>query len=390
MNGRIRVLHLIGDSGPYPYPYFQLIGENANRHRFDVGFASVGPGGALQQDACERGLHAFSLDATCRQELPGAAARLLRRLRRYGVDVVHAHSLDASVVGLVAARAARRPVGVITAHSSHETPLHDKPALTAVDTFCLGRLAHRVIAPSSQMRETLTGPLGVAPGKVTVIEHGFRLDHFDPAQADGTTVRLELGLGDRLVLGAVGRLFWIKNQEALVHAFAPIAADEPDAVLLIVGVGDRAPVQAAVRRLGLERRVVIAPARTDVPAVLAAIDVLVHPALAESFGLVIVEAMAMGTPLVSTPVGIAAELLSDQRAGVLAGGGSSDELETAIRAALGRRDEWPKMGAEGRRLAARFTPKRMLARYEALYEQLLTAGRPNQISTSRHPSRWSR
>ena len=79
---------------------------------------------------------------------------------------------------------------------------------------------------------------------------------------------------------------------------------------MIVGAGDASGLAARARELNIGDRVVLCGPRDDVPDVLAAVDVFVHPAVAESFGMVIVEAMAMARPVLSTPVGIAPEVIS--------------------------------------------------------------------------------
>ena len=84
-------------------------------------------------------------------------------------------------------------------------------------------LADVVIAPSQEMRDTFVNDYGCRPDRVEVIEHGVNLTRFDPAQVDGGGVRAELGLEEKLVIGAVSKHFWVKNLPALVRAFASIA-----------------------------------------------------------------------------------------------------------------------------------------------------------------------
>jgi glycosyltransferase involved in cell wall biosynthesis len=368
VSARTRVLHLIGDPGPYSYPFFSLLGTKIDRDRFEMEYGSVQRAGALQAEAHELGLPAFSLDANNRKQFPRAIARLTRHLLREKADVVHTHSLDASLIGLFAARVARRPVGLVSAHYSAETPLHNRLSLTAVDSLTVGRLARGVAAPSKQMRETLIETLHVPADKVRVIEHGIELDRFDPAHVDGGGVRSELGLDDHLVFGAVGRFFWMKNQHGLVQAFSALARDHPEAVLLLVGSGDPQPARQLAQELGIGAQVYALPFRENVPDLFAAMDVFVNPSLAESFGLVIVEAMAMAKPVLSTPVGIAPDLLGDGEAGMLVANGSPESLEAGLRDVLARRASWGEMGSTARQRAERFTVRRMVDEYERFYD----------------------
>jgi glycosyltransferase involved in cell wall biosynthesis len=366
------VLHLITDAGPHPY--FELIGAHADRTRFDVAIASVGPAGALQRDADRMRLPSFALGASERRTYPLAIARLARRIRRERVAVVQTHLVDGSIVGLAAARLARAPLALLTAHHSHEIPVQRKPMLTRVDRLLAGPLSDAIIAPSRQVADVLRAVHGVAPEKVRVVRHGFELDRLDPSVADGARVRRELGLDGRLVITSIGRIYWIKNQEALLRAFATVADAVPDSVLLLVGAGDSAGLRRLGSSLGLSDRVHFAPRRPDVPALLAATDLFVHPALAESFAMVIIEAMAMARPVVSTPVGVAPEVIVDGQNGFLARGSGPSDLAEALKRALSFRARWPQLGAAARRAAMAFPAEAMVREYERIYDELL-AGR---------------
>jgi len=154
-----------------------------------------------------------------------------------------------------------------------------------------------------------------------------------------------------------------------------VAGRDEELVLLIVGAGDGSPLQELARALGIGDRVRVLPRREDAAALFAAMDVFVHPALAESFGMVIVEAMAMGKPIVSTAVGIAPDVLEDSAIGVLAPDGRVESLRAALSEVLARRPEWETMGAEAHRRSKRFSAERMVDEYESYYLRMLGAAR---------------
>src|SRR4029078_3055279 len=104
------------------------------------------------------------------------------------------------------------------------------------------------------------------------------------------------------------------------------------------------PLHAEVRLRG---RVRLPAPRPDVRKLLASFDAFVHPAIAESFGMVIIEAMAMARPIMSTPVGIASEVI-DGTTGVLAASSRASDLERALRQLYEQRDAWPTMGVAAR------------------------------------------
>jgi glycosyltransferase involved in cell wall biosynthesis len=365
--GRIRVLHFISDS--QATEYFRVIARHSDHGRFALAVGSLMSQGALQAGLREIGVPTFGLGVERRSEYPQAVVRLARLLRRNRVDVLHAHLFEASFVGLLAAQVAGTPVRVFTGHHSHEVPLHNRRALLEVDRFMARRLANVIVAPSGEMGDTFLNVYGCDPRTVEVIEHGLDFARFDPATANPQAFRTELGLHGKLVLGAISKHFWVKNLESLVHAFATLAAGRNDVHLIVLGIGDSSELAGLVHRLGLEERVSVLAPRDDVPNVLAACDLFIHPALAESFGFAVVEAMAMRLPVVATPVGIAREVIEDGVSGFTISGTDPDSIYMAITAALASRDRWPDLGMEARRRALRFTPERWVSDHERLYEK---------------------
>jgi glycosyltransferase involved in cell wall biosynthesis len=314
------------------------------------------------------GVSTFALGARSRAAYPVAVARLAGLLHRRRVDVVQTHLVDGSLVGLTAARAARTPVAVMTAHHSHELPFHGRRLLWP-ERLSTGPLSDHIIAPSRQVADTLIRIARVPAAKLEVVHHGFDFARFDPTTVDGAIVRGELGLDGKLVFGAIGRIYELKNYPALVRAFASALSGLPEARLVIVGPGDQRPLRSLALELGIGDRVLLCGQRGDTPELLAAFDVFVHPSIAESFGMVIVEAMAMARPVLTTPVGIAPEVIRPGETGVLCQ--TSDEVYLAggLRTMLDLRGRWPAIGASARRAVEGFTAACTARRYQDLYAQ---------------------
>jgi glycosyltransferase involved in cell wall biosynthesis len=367
----VSVAHVITDAGPHPY--FRTLIESGGLDRSSLSVGCVGPAGALQDEMRALGVPTFALGARSRAAYPAAVARLARTLRERRVDVVQTHLVYGSLVGLTAARLARTPVAVMTAHHSHELPYHGR-RLRWAERVCTGPLCNHIIAPSYGVRKTLVRVAGVPERKIEVVHHGFDLTRLDPCSAHPARVRSELGLNGKLVFGAIGRIYALKNHPALLQAFAAAFAGVPEARLLIVGAGDAGQLAALARRLGIADRLVLCGPRDDIPDVLAAIDVFVHPAIAESFGMVIVEAMAMARPVLSTPVGIAPEVIVPGRTGLLASSPDPSALAQGLEDMLALRAQWPAIGVAARTAVQDFTAASMASRYEELYAQWLSDG----------------
>lgn len=366
-----RVVHVITDAGPHAY--FRTLIESGGLDRSTVSVGCVGPAGDLQRDMQSLGVATFALGARSRAEYPVATIRLARLLRRLRPDVVQTHLPDGCLVGLTAGRLARVPVNVMTAHHSHELPFHGR-RLVWVDRLCAGPLADHIIAPSQQVADTLMRYARVAAAKIDVVHHGFDLERLNPDGVDGQAVRSELGLDGKLVFGAIGRIYWLKNYPALVTAFASVASQVPEAVLVIVGAGDSRGLQILANGRGIGDRLVLPGVRADIPRLLAAFDVFVHPAIAESFGMVIIEALAMARPVISTPVGIAPEVLDDGVTGFLTPATNAVSLEHTLRRTLAARASWTKVGTQGRRRVSAFTAAEMASAYSRLYRRWLAGG----------------
>jgi glycosyltransferase involved in cell wall biosynthesis len=134
------------------------------------------------------------------------------------------------------------------------------------------------------------------PGQpVTVVNNGIETERFAFSPEVRSQVRGELGLGDELVLGHVGRFVPQKNHDFLMDIFAETAKRSPEVKLLLMGTG---PLEDQVRRkvneLGLTDRVHFLGVRSDVNRILQAVDVFVLPSLYEGLGIVAVEAQATG------------------------------------------------------------------------------------------------
>jgi glycosyltransferase involved in cell wall biosynthesis len=375
------VVHVISDAGPHPFFTTLIEAGGFPRERLAVG--CIGPAGALQREMARLGVASFALGATRRSQYPVAVVRLARLLRRCRADIVHTHLVDGCAVGLSAARLARTPVSAMTAHHSHELPYHGRRLIWA-DTILTGLLADHVIAPSVSVVRTLERYAHTRPGKIDVVHHGFDLEAIAAGADRRDHWRKSLGLDGRTVIGCIGRLYRLKNQAALIDAFAQVARECETAQLLIAGPGDPEPLRARAAAAGVGDQVTFAGPVADVPGLLAACDAFAHPALAESFGMVIVEAMAAGLPVLCTPVGIAPELIEPGVTGIRCEDATAQSLEWGLRALLAMRAAWPELGAVAAASVAGFNATAMAGRYEQLYRRWLQE--PSRFGGPRSPS----
>lgn len=289
-----------------------------------------------------------------------AVAQLGRRAR--AAALLHANSSRAMFYAGLAGRRARVPV---------VWHVRIADAEGGWDRF-LGSMARCIVVNSQAARRRFAGT-GLE-GKVRVVYNGQDLEPF--ARAQGKGPRAELG-GEPLI-GMVGRLSAEKDHETFLQAAARVAGNWPGARFALVGEDPepgqrrRQALEALAARLGLQGRVVFTGARDDIPELMAAFDLLVHCAHRESFGRVLVEAMAAGTPVVATAVGGVAEVLGD--CGILVPEGDAEEVARAVDLLLADPGAARDLGEAGQRRArARFGIDAHAAQIEALYQEIWAA-----------------
>jgi glycosyltransferase involved in cell wall biosynthesis len=235
-------------------------------------------------------------------------------------------------------------------------------------------LADRVVANSEAVRQDAIGTEDLPPEKVSVIYNGLDLARYDRV-ADETVrgLRQQLGLGAGPVVIVVANLIAYKGHEYFLQAWAQVCRVFTDGVALLVGDGPvRKEREADARALGLEPRVRFLGIRRDVPALLAAADLLVHPSLQEGFCNAVIEAMAAARPVVATDVGGNREAVVDGETGLLVPAADPDRLAAATLGVLEQPDRGAAWGRAGRRRAVeRFQQSRMVMEYQTLYTDLL-------------------
>jgi glycosyltransferase involved in cell wall biosynthesis len=321
---------------------------------------NAGPGGVLDGIAHQEGV----VPVGARTAL--AARRALRELLD-GVDVVHAHGLTA---GWLAATVRPRPPLVVSVHNVvlDEVAGTAAPLLRQLERL-LPVVADRTIALSPAIARHFTGRPG--GGKVRVVPPAVALSR--PSRSRGR-VRDELGVPDGvpLVLTAA-RLHPQKDLPTFLRAAGVLRDRGVPCRFVVVGGGPSAhELRRLVANLGLADLVLLAgPSRSAIDE-LAAADVVVVSSLWESGPLAALEALSLGRPLVSTPVGLVPEVVVDGATGRLVPIGDASAMADAIGALLADPVAAERMGAAGRAaVAARMGVGALTSATLAVYGEVL-------------------
>lgn len=302
-----------------------------------------------------------------RHALDVRAFLTLRRLiRDRQVDLVHTHSSVDSWLGALAATSLRVPV-VRSRHVS-----------IPIRRALVYRLADRIIASGEAIRTMLTKS-GIPARRVVSIAAGVDTSRFHP-RVSGDAVRRELDLSGPTV-GLVANVRGSKGHRFFLEAARHVLAGRPGVRFVIVGDGvgfDQ--VRRQITTMGLDRDVVMTGFRRDIPEVLAALNVVTLPSTrSEGVSQVILQAMAVGVPVIASTVGGSPEIIDHSHNGLLVPPQDPHALAEAILWVLGDPARAQRLAQAGlRRVRRGYTLNTAMGRTTQLYEELLMARRPRE------------
>lgn len=304
---------------------------------------------------------------------------VVRARRRVRPDIVHANTTRAGLIACVAGLAGGPPVIV---HARDWVP---EGRLSRNTLRWARRRAAAVIANSRFVAQQFPESGDRPP--VDVVVNPIDPARFDPGRVPRADARRKLGLGDHeLVLGVVGQLTPWKGQDDAIRVLAHLrrTASIANARLLVVGSAKFSAsstrfdnVEYADRltrlpaELGVERAVTFLGERSDVPEILRALDLLLMPSWREAFGRVAVEAMAMGTPVVTTNVGGPSEIVRAGVDGLLLTPHDPEAWASAIAGLLGRPGALGEMGRNAQDRATDYDVSRSVAGVFEVYGRVL-------------------
>ncbi len=247
------------------------------------------------------------------EAVPEFVANLRDYVRLCGAryDLLHSHYWLSGLAGMQLSQALGVP-HVATFHTLGKLKLQarpgeSEPAVRIDGETTLLRSVDGVVVSTRAEAEEITRLYGVYPGRVAVIAPGVDLDVFWPR--DRALARERLGVNEPGVVLYVGRLEPLKGLDILVRAVADLAMADATRLLVVGGDPDSdelvGELEALARSVGVAGRVTFAGSvpQRDLPWYYSAADVLVLPSHYESFGMVALEAMACGTPVVVSRVG---------------------------------------------------------------------------------------
>jgi glycosyltransferase involved in cell wall biosynthesis len=321
----------------------------------------------VKQQLAEHGVRAVGLGRRRGRRDLHRLAGLATLLRRERVDVLHAHMFTSNVYGALFGRLARVPV--VIAHE-HSWSFEGEPVRKFVDRNVIARLSDRFVAVSREDRRRMIEIERIPAAKIEVVPNGI-----GAMRPTGHDVRAELGIEPGApLLGSVGVIRPEKAFDVLARAVKLLLPDHPGLKLVIVGGGypeTLAALEAELDALGVRDAVKLVGFRSDIPDVLAALDVAVLSSHREGSPLSVMEYMGAGKPVVATRVGGVPDALDDGVQGLVVPPGDAGALAAAIGRLLDDRVLAARLGAAAaERCAREFGFDVAVRRFEELYESL--------------------
>ncbi|MCS6294539.1 MAG: glycosyltransferase [Nitrospira sp.] len=305
---------------------------------------------------------------------PFALMRLVHVLSQENVTILQTHGARANFYGRVAGWLAGVPVVISTVHNS----IADygvsrlKRWIYSTALRATRPWATRIICVSDAVRRDVIQDDPAAAGLAETVHNGVaRLSFQKPV--DRTRVRREFGLTDGPLLVTVARLTQPKGHCDLIEALALLRNQWPQLQCVCVGDGElRQPLEKLAAARGLSSMCRFVGSRDDVMDFYAAADVVVLPSHSEGFPFVILEALAMGKPVIATSVNGVPEVIEHMKTGLLVKARDVAGLAGAIQSLLEQPERAVQLGSAGRvAVQAQFTVERMVEKTVAVFDAAL-------------------
>jgi glycosyltransferase involved in cell wall biosynthesis len=357
----------------------------ADSERFEVDLISgptEGAEGSLEPVVENAGVSIIRVPNLVRRPSPLqdylAYRQLVKLFRERKYDIVHTHTSKAGYLGRMAAARAGAPIIVHTPHG-HIFFGYFGGLMTRF-FVALERQAARhtdllIALTQTGLGEHLARGIG-EPQEWRAIASGIDLDLFENVRVNREKIRSALGINTgSLLIGTVGRLEPIKGIAYFVDAARSIAEKIPNSEFIVIGDGaERAVLERAAGFLG--GRIRFLGLRSDVPELMAALDIMVLPSLNEGMGRVLVEAAAAGTPVVASRVGGVPEVVRDGETGILVAPGDASAIADAVTVLCSDTEKRERFGNTAHELVApKYGLKSMVASIENEYTRLVKENR---------------
>ncbi|TET64330.1 MAG: glycosyltransferase family 1 protein [Candidatus Stahlbacteria bacterium] len=290
--------------------------------------------------------------------------------------IVHTHTSKAGLLGTLAAKMAGIPILIHTPHG-HVLWGYFGPLKTKIFIFLerlTSRITGKIVALTNREKEDYLMFRIANEDRFVVIFSGVKLNKFKESLfGEKQNFKKELGIPENSsIVGTVGRLVPVKGPESLIKAAKYIISKYPDTFFIFTGDGYlRQDLENKAFKMGTKENIIFLGWRDDAAKIISAYDVFVLPSLNEGMGRVLVEAMALGKPIVASNIGGIPDLVIHGKNGFLVPPKNPKELAKYIQILLEDEKKREKMGLAGKEMSLNFSAENMVEKIAELYEELL-------------------
>jgi len=341
-----------------------------DKSKYDVQVWCLARGGDIAQALIAQGisLRILNMDG---YYCPLQIVALARLMRKEDFHIIHTHGYFASTFGRLAAIWARIPVVITHVHSTY----YDYGKRNLLIERFLSYFTDRIICISRAVETFVTVNEGISKKRTCLIYNAVNSPvHIDDEQHK-QEVRNSIGIdAGAIVIMVVASLTANKGHLVLLEAFAQVSRTHPAVRLVIVGDGPlRKDIETVSRKLMIDQAVSLLGVRNDVFELLQASDIFVLPSqIREGLGVSLIEAMAVGLPVIGTNLGGIPEVILDGENGFLVSPESPEQLAEVLMKFVNDQGLRNSMGRRGRQIyEEKFTLSKMIRQVETLYDQLL-------------------
>ncbi len=298
---------------------------------------------------------------------PIAIIRIINAVRRWNIDVLHVNDYWWAPLGIIAGRLTGRPC-LVHVRQEIEPP--------KISQYWLNK--GNVLVPVSCSIGNALSTAGVSSEDIHVLWSGVPIENRTLPRPSPEASAVIDQIKGTPVIGTVANLFPRKGLEYLIEAVAGLVKDFPHLVLVIVGKGDEEyerQLKKQVKQLHVTKHALFAGFQEHPECFMAQFDVFVLPSVLEGFGIVLLEAMALGKPVVASQVGGVPEVVDHQKTGILVRPANVEDLRKGLFILCQNPEICQRMGVEAqKRVAERFSLKVMMDRLYGLYEGAVAKG----------------
>jgi glycosyltransferase involved in cell wall biosynthesis len=374
-----KILHIVEDLniGGLEKVVESIVTE-IDKNKYEVQVWCLTKGGEIADELISKGIRVKILGLNSYHN-PFQVVKLAIHLKKSKFDIIHSHGYFANVFGRLAAILTMIPVRIAHVHTTN----YNLSKRNITTEFVFSLFTKKIICISNSVKQFVEKDLGIDTKKTCLIYNGCRINDSDKAKKK--IDRRSLGISkDDFVIITVASLVRHKGHQVLIDAVCILARSYQNLRLLIVGDGPlRDSLNTYVKALQLSEKIIFTGEKENVFPLLKLADIFVLSSITrEGLGMALIEAMAVGLPLIGSRLGGIPEIIKHGVNGFLFSQGNAEELAESIEKLIKNKEMAVNLGERGKEIfREKFTCQKMTKNIEQLYDSFYGGDKPGEFKT---------